>query len=95
MTVDVNSQANFKIICRLLELFSTVANHASNQDPKLSTTEKDREMVATRTWKSTANAFAYLIQVIAHESIEHKYMITDMFYVRCSVFYSPNKKDLT
>ena len=77
--MDVNSQANFKIICQSLE-FSTIAEHATTLSPKLSTaTELNREMVATRTSKSAANAYANLIQVIADEYIEHKYIITDLY----------------
>ena len=74
VTVDVNSQANFKIICRTLE-FSTIAENATNLSLKLSTaTELNREMVATRISKSAANAYANLIHIIADEHIEHKYI---------------------
>ena len=65
VTVDVNSQENLlKIIGLSLEVFPTIANYASNQDPKLSTMESNRERMATR---SAANAYAYLNQVIVHE----------------------------
>ena len=76
--MDVNSQENLlKIIGLSLEVFPTIANYASNQDPKLSTMESNRERMATRSSKSAANAYAYLSQVIAHEYIEHKYKITE------------------
>ena len=77
--MDVNSRANLKIICRSLT-FSTIADNVTILSPKLSTaTELNREMVATRTSKSAANAYANLIQIIADEYIEHKYIITDLY----------------
>ena len=91
--MDVNSQEKLRNIFRSLNDRSTIANHATNQDPKLSTTELDQERVATRPSKSVANAFAYLIQVIAHESIEQKYIMKTL---PCKLKqYSQNKKDLS